>query len=678
MSETSTGTGLSITSRFKNANAFTTGSHSAGYTLQGVVFKFRDSVGAPGSFSAAIHAVSGGNPAASATYTLSGSSTPTTAGDYTYTCSGTCRLDADTTYFLMALGTSPDYEVGRFRLDVTQSDSETNTPSGAGWSIADRAKVKFLDNAWGDEGQPISFMFQVTATENPTLSVSNVTATTATLNIASYAGEWRYKADTGPHTACSSAQTGSAAVLSGLTAGTTYTYKAYGDANCADANLLATAAFTVGGESVSNLSETSRGLNHGVLAADIRANAFTTGSHAGGYALDRVVIRFRTTLNFDDPGVFTAAIYAVSGGNPAASATYTLSGDANPRTAGDYTYTCSGTCRLDKDTTYFLVLLGTSPSYSQGYFAADATLSGSETNTPSDAGWSIANRAKYKRTNQDWADETGDFSFMFQVVADKNPTLAASGVTASGATLTIDYHSAQWWYMANTGPHATCQGPVAANTGSKALTGLSPVATYTYSAYGASSCADANLLATAAAFTTGGVSVSNLSETSRGLNHGVLAADIRANAFTTGSHAGGYALDRVVIRFRTTLDFDDPGVFTAAIYAVSDGNPAASATYTLSGDTNPRTAGDYTYTCSGTCSLDADTTYFLVLLGTSPSYSLGYFAADATASGSETNTPSDAGWSIANKAKYKRTNKDWADEATDFSFLFQVVATANP
>ena len=43
-------------------------------------------------------------------------------------------------------------------------------------------------------------------------------------------------------------------------------------------------------------------------------------------------------------------------------------------------------------------------------------------------------------------------------------SLTASRVTATGARLTIAGHTAQWWYKAAAGPHATCQGPVAANT----------------------------------------------------------------------------------------------------------------------------------------------------------------------------------------------------------------------
>ena len=248
--------------------------------------------------------------------------------------------------------------------------------------------------------------------------------------------------------------------------------------------------------------------------------------------------------------------------------------------------------------------------------------------------------------------------------------LTASGVKVSAATLTIANHSGNWYYKANTGPDNTCSSSAITGT-TKTLTGLTAGTEYTYSAYSDSSCA--TLLATADAFTTAtGVSVSNLSETSDGTGVSVVATNTEANGFTTGDHGGGYSLDRVVIKLRDAVG--NPGSFTAAIHAVSGGNPAASATYTLSGNTTQTTAGDYAYTCSGTCSLDKDTTYFLVLSGTSTSHSIGYYSWDTTASASETNTPSNAGWSIANRAKYKSGNT-WNDEATLFSGMFQVIAT---
>ncbi len=81
-----------------------------------------------------------------------------------------------------------------------------------------------------------------------------------------------------------------------------------------------------------------------------------------------------------------------------------------------------------------------------------------------------------------------------------SPTLNVSNITETGATLTITNHTAQWWYKESA--DTTCEGPVAVNTATKVLTGLTegPSYTYTYSAYSDSGCSA--LLATAAAFTT--------------------------------------------------------------------------------------------------------------------------------------------------------------------------------
>ena len=81
------------------------------------------------------------------------------------------------------------------------------------------------------------------------------------------------------------------------------------------------------------------------------------------------------------------------------------------------------------------------------------------------------------------------------------PSLTASNVAATTATLTIAQWSGSWYYKhTNTG--ATCEGPVAAGTSAKALTGLAAGTSYTYSAYSDSACTTGNLLATAAEFAT--------------------------------------------------------------------------------------------------------------------------------------------------------------------------------
>ncbi len=75
-----------------------------------------------------------------------------------------------------------------------------------------------------------------TATASPTLTPSKVTQTGAVLTISNHSAAWYYRqtvpnTGTRPCTARTSTQT--TATLSGLTANTSYTYKAYSDSNCA-------------------------------------------------------------------------------------------------------------------------------------------------------------------------------------------------------------------------------------------------------------------------------------------------------------------------------------------------------------------------------------------------------------------------------------------------------------
>ena len=124
------------------------------------------------------------------------------------------------------------------------------------------------------------------------------------------------------------------------------------------------------------------------------------------------------------------------------------------------------------------------------------------------------------------------------------------------------------------------------------MTGLTPASSYTYSAYDKSGCADVALLRTASAFTTGGVSVSNLGETAtatscsagRG-NNNVLQQC--ATVFTTGSATKGYTLHSVTVKFNKAQG--SPTGFGLALHKSSANNPAATAVAnsTLTGATSP-------------------------------------------------------------------------------------------
>ena len=66
------------------------------------------------------------------------------------------------------------------------------------------------------------------------------------------------------------------------------------------------------------------------------------------------------------------------------------------------------------------------------------------------------------------------------------PTLSASNITETSATLTRTHHSGTWYYKANAAPHNTCSAAQTGNTVN--LMGLSPSTSYTYKMYSDSSC----------------------------------------------------------------------------------------------------------------------------------------------------------------------------------------------
>ena len=248
-----------------------------------------------------------------------------------------------------------------------------------------------------------------------------------------------------------------------------------------------------------------------------------------------------------------------------------------------------------------------------------------------------------------WNDPDDDYVSGYQVhrtVTSSARTLAASTVGKTTVTLAVGGHNAQWWYQANTGPHNTCQGPVAAGTATKDLTGLSAGTSYTYKAYSASGCASSNHLATAA-FTTLS-SISSLGSTRSGESLIDATETKQAVAFTTGSATGGYLLKSVTIPLKNN---SGSGGLTVTLHAMHGGGsygissrPADAVLATLSG-TAP-TSSSYantTWTCSGSgCNLAASKTYFIVVSRTgSANYGWNYANTE-----SETLAPSGNGWNI--------------------------------
>ena len=229
-------------------------------------------------------------------------------------------------------------------------------------------------------------------------------------------------------------------------------------------------------------------------------------------------------------------------------------------------------------------------------------------------------------------------------------SLTASGITTITATLTIAGHTAQWWYDANTGPHTSCRGPVAANEATDDLTGLTAGTTYTYKAYSATGCNSADEIASETF--TAAVTVSNLSK-SNATTHTLSSTVAWAQEFTTGSNAGGYTLSSVTLSFDQVIN---AGSITVTLRArLSNGKPnTTTALATLSGTP---AVGDSTFTCSGAgCALEADTQYFVHIWASTGSQQAALV--NTTSDDNETLQPSANGWSIANSVNYSGNSWD--------------------
>ena len=485
------------------------------------------------------------------------------------------------------------------------------------------------------------------------LSAGNVAATTATLNLTGHTGAWYYQANAAPDNTCQGPVSAAAKNLTGLTAGTTYyIYTAYSDSACTSA--LHSAAFATP-VTVSNLSETVYQYSCPFATNKKCAMGFTTGSAAGGYTLAEITAKFEDKSDPNNVlGDLVVTLHAAAANSlgdrlaPAGTTLATLSG-SNPDTAGDYTYACSGAgCALAPGTTYFVQFTTTAASEEDERYVLRSTQSNAQTTVPSSNGWTLLDET-------DYGSPTYTIRFpeasLVKLSATVNASLAASGVTATGATLTLSNHAGAWWLQRTNPADATCDS-VGTNT-TKTLTGLNPGQSYTYTAYGDSACAAALLPVTFSTHLT----VSNLSETthqslSNETGYKNSNANRRwANAFTTGSAAGGYTLAGVTFQFGATTG--SPTRIHAKIYADSGGMPGTLVKNL--GSKNPSAAGNHTWICSGDgCALSSDTTYHVALEADAPTAASGhYYDWKITASGNETNAPSDAGWTIAGHGNYK-------------------------
>ncbi len=623
------------------------------------------------------------------------------------------------------------------------------TVDGTDYTVDDSKTYDLIvrtTNAWGKS----PFHYAPLIYPPPSLTVSDIGRTTATLTIAHHTGAWYYKR---AGATCDGPVSGTSKDLTGLTANTTYTYSAYSDSGCTSGKLLAAATPFTTGQSISNLSNSKGSGNSFIGRGTERAFAFSTGSNTSGYVLKTVTLAVRQYDTTGSAGDIAATLHRMEGtgqygatSEPADTVLATLSGTSPTSTTWtDTTWTCSGSgCNLSPNTVYFVkTVVQNSQTFRYDWAW---TLDSGETKEPSNNGWDIlfghyndtgarwqsysdwhlagivftpnpsltassvtatgatltigghSGNWYYKSTTTGKTDCTSagsassvtltglnsNTSYTYSAYSDSTcttgnllatasefttllpPTLTASAVTGTTATLTIGNHTAAWWYDANTGPDTTCQS-VSAGTSSDNLTGLTAGTVYVYTAYGKSGCADADLLVTTTFGTPSTVSVSNLGKAD-GPSAFSLSSDY-AQEFTTGSAAGGYTLSSVTLDFTIITNASQ---IEASIRAVqSNDTPATTARATLTGTP---AAGEVTFTCDATntnndCSLAANTSYFVYV----DALSFATNQQTTTASDDEDLQPSGNGWSIANAARYQAHS--WNEHPQSLAMKMSVSAT---
>ena len=474
---------------------------------------------------------------------------------------------------------------------------------------------------------------KVTTLTSTAVTASGVTGSTATLSVSGYSGPWHVRQTAPVQGACLPAGGGVSHRLASLAEGTPYTWEASTHPDCADGFELGSAGFT------------TLSLTAGAVTAT--SAALTLHGHTGDwwYQADAGPHSGCTSAG-------SAAKASLSGLNAGADyryAAYSASGCAAQHELGTETVaTLSLTASAVTATSATLKLSGrTGGWYYKANTAPHTTCQGPVGTAAAPLAALVPAVAYTYTAHSSSACDSASLLATANAFTTK-VSLTVTDVTPSRATLRIDGNSAQWWYDADAGPHTTCQGPVTAGTSTQGVGGLSRGTSYTYSAYSASGCNSANLLATAAAFDTGGLSVSNLSQANngtRGVGYHYSPNEIYAYAtsFRTGS-ADGYTLDSIQVPFGGT---NKTVWLHAYIYTDSSGAPGSPRKDL--GGAKPNENATHTWHCNGSnCDLNASTTYWLVLRFNSLPAGLDNILDRwrYTSSGSQTNQPSDAGWQI--------------------------------
>ena len=414
----------------------------------------------------------------------------------------------------------------------------------------------------------------------------------------------------------------------------------------------------------------------------LQAQRFTTGDNALGYTLSSVRLYFRDNVSTPAPRV---SIYEADASGGPGSSRYTLTNPSQIASVGSNTFTAPANATLEAETQYFVVVEATS-----GSFVIDVTASNAEDSGGAN-GWSINNQRHLRFPGSGtWASTTVSHSLRISVIGDVIITVPDAPTdltaTASGESQ-IDL---SWAAPADNGGAAitgykievsaddgTSWSDLVANTGATTTyshTGLAAGNTrhYRVSAINFSGTGPAS---DEAGDTTPSVLVRNTGQTQgtddiRTVGNSGSSTYTQAQGFTTGDNVGGYTLLSVQL-YVTQTGITTPAAIVSIYEADASGN-ADSSRYTL---TNPRRIRNQrlnTFTAPANATLEAGTTYFVVVEATS-----GAYGVSATASNAE-DSDGENGWSIDNQRHYRTSNAgNWTTtSAGDSNVRISVNGTA--
>ena len=341
------------------------------------------------------------------------------------------------------------------------------------------------------------------------LTATPVAQTTATLNLANWTSAWWHKktVPATPAGTCAGVAANTAtASLASLTAGTAHTWEVYSATGCNAADKIADVSFTTAATitlTASAVTETTATLTIANHTGDWYHKRTTP---TGGTCSSAVSAATASLTNLTGGTAYTWKAYSDSGcATEIASETFSTVG----LSAGSLTQT-TATLTLSNWTQawWHKKTVPATPAGTCVSVAAN-TLTASLTSLTSGTAhtWEVYSAAGCAST-----DKIADVDFTTTAA----PTLAASAVKETTATLTISNHTAAWWYKGNQ-TNASCTS-VAANTATASLTGLTGGTSYTYKAYSASGCNATDLIATSAAFSTVGLTATSVTQTTATLN----------------------------------------------------------------------------------------------------------------------------------------------------------------